>query len=81
MNLYAPVYYPLFGELDGEFSYIMVARQGQSNDQTLKEWQLLMKNNGILFEEGNLVLSKDYDLFLQVMSKAGWKKEFIAFGP
>lgn len=75
------IYYPLCGELDGDFSYIMLEKKGQSFDQTLKEWQSLMSDNGIVIEGENLVFSKDYDLFLEVMSENGWVKQFIAFGP
>jgi hypothetical protein len=81
MNENQSIYYPLFGKLEGACAFIMVARKGQTNEETVKEWKALMKINGIELEEDELLLAKDYDKFLQVMEQNGWKEEFIAFGP
>jgi hypothetical protein len=81
MNENQPIYYPLFGKLEGACAFIMVARSGQANEETTKEWKTLMKVNGIELEEDELLLAKDYDKFIQVMKQNGWKEEFIAFGP
>lgn len=81
MNESQPIYYPLFGKLEGACAFIMVARKDQTNEETVKEWKTLMKINGIELEEDELLLAKDYNKFLQVMEQNGWKEEFIAFGP
>lgn len=81
MNQNQPIYYPLFGKLEAPCAFIMVAKSGQTNEETTKEWKMLMKVNGIELEEDELLLAKDYDKFTQVMKQNGWKEEFIAFGP
>lgn len=87
-----PTYFPLGGKLDGDCAFIMVRRRGQSHDETLGEWKMLMQENGIILGEGDvfgfpdepwddLLMAKDYERFEQVMAQARWKKQFIAFGP
>ena len=88
-----PIYFPLGGRLEGDSAFIMVSCRGQKHDETMKMFLTLLKENDIKLGEGHfwgdeeddledgLLLAKDYEKFEQVMTEAGWKKQFIAFGP
>ena len=76
-----PTYWPLGGRLDGDCVIVMVSRRGQAHSETWVEWKQLLLENGIVLGKNDLLMSKDYEQFEQVMRKAGWVTRFIAFGP